>query len=98
MKNYIKIGGHKIKLSDETVKNIKETFLKEEDKYFDLSELRPYPFDAEKLLEAGFHSDQVLGIKAKGKYGYKSFYLSPYCHWEIVEDDLGDLILLPTKR
>jgi len=101
MKNYIYLDGKKIELSDETVKNLKDTILKKDSKYFDLYKLPKYPFTNEQAKAAGFKSNSFFQVRYPGTYGGKGFCLGKTSNWEIVNDGSvlnPQLILLPTKK
>jgi hypothetical protein len=55
-----------------------------------------------KVEGKGIHDDSkccyIIRDREMGKYKKKSFLLSPSHDWEIKEDELGFLCLIPTKK
>jgi len=76
------------------------------DKYFDLSKLKPLDFiDFEGQIftfsssrEAGFSGVWFFKVCLCGKYACKGFSLDKSYKWELVNNEFGELILLPTKK
>lgn len=60
----------------------------EDDKYYNLSEQK----------NESFFSNPFLCVQMYGSLATKGFYLSPNYNWEIVKDDQGNKILVPTKK
>jgi len=75
------------------------------DKYFDLSKLKTLEyvdngriFSFDSCQYAGFDDYLFLQIRFGGEYANKGFYLSKNYKWQLVEDEDGALVLLPTKK
>lgn len=70
-----------------------------EEKYFDLTKLSKIQFlDNDDCIRAGFSSNTVLQIRTGGTYGFKGFYLSNTYDWKIVQDEVNDSVLIPTRK
>lgn len=67
----------------------------EEDKYLDLSGAETsneFDIPTIKFL------DTKIAVRAVGKFQEKGFWISGRFKWEVLEDDLGELVLVPTKK
>ena len=69
---------------------------KEESKYLDLSANTGWVI-GEKWQDCEIDKFS-FAIRNNGKYNCKGFYLSNKFNWEIVTDDLYNMVLLPTKK
>lgn len=70
-----------------------------EEKYFDLTKLSKTHFlDNDDCIKAGFSSNTVLQIRTGGTYAFKGFYLSNIYDWKIVQDEVNDTVLIPTRK
>jgi len=88
-------------------KKVLETLSPEifDNKHFDLSKLKTLEyvdkgriFSYDSCQDAGFNDYNFLQIRLGGEYNRRGFYLGVECNWEIVTDNEGVLILLPTKK
>jgi len=85
--------------STEAKKALKELFPKvfEDEEYFDLSSMRCRDIVNTPLLkQVGLYP--MIEVRLAGNLNNKGFYLSESQNWEIVTDDLGKKVLLPTKK
>jgi hypothetical protein len=62
----------------------------EQSNHIDLTEL--------PTIEYIFNDRCLLAVRALGEYRDKGFYLDDDYNWEIVKDNYGDLILIPTRK
>jgi len=76
-----------------------------DNKYFNLRKLEVLDniemgriFTYESSKKAQFYGLDFLSIRVDGNFAWKGFFLDKSYKWEIVTDDKGALILLPTKR
>jgi hypothetical protein len=68
-------------------------YLKQDDGSVDVSKLK-----VEGKGISANESSYIIRDREMGKYQKKSFLLSPWYNWEIKEDELGFLCLIPTKK
>lgn len=73
-----------------------EKLEKEKSKYLDLSVNENWCIGEKwEKCELDFY---LFAIRNDGEYMNKGFYLSNCFNWEIVTDDLYNMVLLPTKK
>jgi hypothetical protein len=77
--------------------------IKDEVVYYDLTPLTfkvsdYYIFSREQSIEAGFRNEEFMQVRRNGTYAYKSFFLSSEYNWELLKDEEGALVLLPTMK
>lgn len=73
----------------------------EDDKYLDFKDatIGTHNFDTNKLpKERGDMNQPIIQVRAYGNFRDKSFYLSGELDWQIIRDDEGELVLIPTKK
>ena len=73
-----------------------EKLEKEDSKYLDLS-ANIFWVIGEKWQDCEIDK-YTFAVRNNGKYNCKGFYLNNCFNWEIVRDDDGYLVLLPTKK
>jgi hypothetical protein len=84
----------------EELQKAKEKFIKGNEKYLDLS---PYIQDgvaclwSEKKLDK-LHNPQIIEVRVNGEHQYRAFWLNKKYNWELVNDEEGELCLVPTKK
>ena len=75
-----------------------EVFVNE--KRFNLYALAPSdlcPFTREQAQRAGFLDERFLQIRSSSNYEGCSFFLKSTYDWQLLKDDAGQLVLLPTR-
>lgn len=60
--------------------------------------LYPECFEGEEFVTGGELNDIRPSTRAKGRYKYRSFFLSSQVNWEIVKDEHDNLCLVPTRK
>ena len=71
----------------------------EDEKYFDLTKLSKIQFlDNDDCVKAGFDNNYALQIRTGGHYAFKGFHLSNNYDWKIVQDEVNDTVLIPTRK
>lgn len=99
------------KTSPEAKKALMKLFpyLFEDEKYFDLGLLRVeksgYDYQlfteesTKKCITTYNHIvHNLLSIRTGGKFAYKSFFLNKLLSWKIINDEAGEVYLIPTRR
>ena len=73
----------------------------EDEKYFDLLKLNKGDytlFESKESRDAGFNDYLFFQIRGAGIFGGKSFYLNKSYNWDIITDNEGEKVLLPTRK
>ena len=68
----------------------------EDEKYFNFESLE-CSFLEGKNIPRDF-SITWLQVRSDGNLAWKGFYLDRYLNWEIVKDNFGEMVLVPTKK
>jgi hypothetical protein len=97
LEDYIELSQEEInimfKACTENQLPIVSKYLKQDDGSVDVTKFK---FDGDGILDD--KSFYIIRDREWGKYRKKSFLLSPRYNWEIKEDELGYLCLIPTKK